>query len=81
MNQDPPVESNVTTLSVELWDLKTVLAYIGGSRPIAASTLYRGITAGRYPKPLKIGPKLNRWSRTECEATLRRLAAQREQAA
>ena len=36
-----------------------------------ASTLYRGIRKGRYPKPLKVSPGSSRWLRDECEAALR----------
>ena len=41
--------------------------FFGG---IDASTLYRGIKAGRYPKPVKVGPNSSRWIRIECEAAL-----------
>jgi predicted DNA-binding transcriptional regulator AlpA len=47
-----------------------VLYLFGGSRPINAATLYRGIRQGRYPKPIKVGPGSSRWLRDECEAAL-----------
>ena len=35
---------------------------IGGGRfPIHRSTLWRGIAAGRYPKPIKVSAGSNRW--------------------
>jgi predicted DNA-binding transcriptional regulator AlpA len=52
----------------ELWDLKTVRAFFGGVKPIGKSTLYDGIKAGRYPKPINLSPKTSRWLRSECEA-------------
>jgi predicted DNA-binding transcriptional regulator AlpA len=55
----------------ELLDRAEVCRYFGGSRPLNASTLYRGISAGRYPRPLKVGPGSSRWLRCECEAALR----------
>jgi predicted DNA-binding transcriptional regulator AlpA len=55
----------------DLLDRADVCAFFGGTRPIDASTLYRGIKAGRYPRPLKIGPGSSRWLRSECEAALR----------
>ena len=53
-----------------LLDRPATCALFGGSRPIDAATLYRGIKKGRYPKPVKIGPGSSRWLRSECEAAL-----------
>jgi len=53
-----------------LLDRLAVCRLFGGTRPINAATLYRGIRAGRYPAPVKIGPGASRWLRTECEAAL-----------
>jgi predicted DNA-binding transcriptional regulator AlpA len=55
----------------ELLDKAEVLRLFGGSKPINASTLYRGIRQGRYPRPVKVGPSSSRWLRKECEAGLR----------
>jgi len=38
---------------------------------ISAATLWRGIKAGRYPKPIRVSAQVRRWSREECEAVLR----------
>jgi predicted DNA-binding transcriptional regulator AlpA len=54
----------------ELLDRDAVRVLFGGSRPIDASTLYRGIRKGRYPRPVKVGPGSSRWLRSECEAAL-----------
>jgi predicted DNA-binding transcriptional regulator AlpA len=54
----------------ELLDRIAVCRLIGGTRPINAATLYRGIRKGRYPKPIKVGPGSSRWLRAECEAAL-----------
>jgi predicted DNA-binding transcriptional regulator AlpA len=35
-------------------------AVIGGSKPIHYSTYYRGVRAGRYPRPERISPGLVR---------------------
>jgi predicted DNA-binding transcriptional regulator AlpA len=61
----------------ELLDCESVCRLLGGSRPINPATLYRGIRAGRYPKPLKVGPGSSRWLRSECEAVLRTLTEAR----
>jgi predicted DNA-binding transcriptional regulator AlpA len=50
-----------------LLKLRDVLAVFGG---INASTLYRGIKLGRYPRPVKVGPGSSRWLKAECEAVL-----------
>ena len=55
----------------ELLDRAAVCRAFGGTKPIDASTLYRGIRQGRYPKPVKVGPGSSRWLRCECEAALR----------
>jgi predicted DNA-binding transcriptional regulator AlpA len=54
----------------ELLDRDAVCRLIGGTRPINAATLYRGIRKGRYPAPVKVGPGSSRWLRSECENAL-----------
>jgi predicted DNA-binding transcriptional regulator AlpA len=53
-----------------LLDRAAACEFFGGSRPINAATLYRGVRAGRYPRPVKVGPGSSRWLRAECEAAL-----------
>lgn len=72
---------NTATLS-ELVDETTACRIIGGmNTPIHRSTLWRGINAGRYPKPLKMGPATNRWRVGELVAVQEKAAADREVAA
>jgi predicted DNA-binding transcriptional regulator AlpA len=54
-----------------LLDRGEVCRLFGGSKPIHASTLYRNIRKGLYPKPVKVGPGSSRWLRAECESALR----------
>jgi predicted DNA-binding transcriptional regulator AlpA len=61
----------------ELLDRDATCRFFGGSKPLNAATLYRGIRKGRYPKPIKVGPGSSRWLRTECEAVLERLIDRR----
>jgi predicted DNA-binding transcriptional regulator AlpA len=61
----------------DLLDRADTCRYFGGSKPIDPSTLYRGIRAGRYPKPVKVGPGSSRWLREECEAALRSMVERR----
>jgi predicted DNA-binding transcriptional regulator AlpA len=53
-----------------LLDRREVCRFFGGTKPIDASTLYRGIREGRYPSPVKVGPGSSRWLHSECEAAL-----------
>jgi predicted DNA-binding transcriptional regulator AlpA len=62
--------------SDEHWDKNACCARVGGSRPIHPATWYRGVRAGRYPKPVKIGA-LSRWLRSEVEACLTQMAEAR----
>jgi predicted DNA-binding transcriptional regulator AlpA len=50
----------------EMMTLNATCAFFGGDKPIHYSTLYRGIAAGRYPKPVHIGPNSARWIKSEC---------------
>jgi predicted DNA-binding transcriptional regulator AlpA len=54
----------------QLLDRGEVCRFFGGSRPINPATLYRGIKALRYPRPIKVGPGSSRWLRSEVEAAL-----------
>jgi len=66
----------------DLTDEDGTCQLIGGElTPIHRSTLWRGIAAGRYPKPLKIGPSLNRWKVGEVRGVVAAAAAARETAA
>jgi predicted DNA-binding transcriptional regulator AlpA len=66
-----------TSREDELLDLKEVCRLFGGNRPINPATLYRGAKAGRYPKPIKIGPNASRWLRSEIDAALQAMIARR----
>lgn len=65
----------------DLVDQPTACQIIGGTNsPIHGSTLWRGVRAGRYPAPIKVGPGSNRWRVSELSAMLERAAAERERA-
>jgi predicted DNA-binding transcriptional regulator AlpA len=55
-------------------DLPTTCVFWGGSRPIDASTLYRGIKAGRFPPAEKTSPNIRRWNLGKCRAAKARNA-------
>lgn len=63
----------------DLVDERTACRILGGEQsPIHRSTLWRGIKAGRYPKPLKMGVSLNRWRQAELLAVHDQAAAERD---
>ena len=61
---------------IELWDRETVLKFFGGTKPISISTLYKGITRKRYPKPVDIGGV--RWIASECRDAVQRMIGERD---
>ena len=72
------MKSNV---KADLMDLNETCRFFGGNRPLNPATLYRGVKSGRYPAPIKTGPNTNRWLRSECEARIREMIAERDTAA
>jgi predicted DNA-binding transcriptional regulator AlpA len=65
-------------MSDELLDVHAACAFIGGSRPINPATLWRGTKSGRYSKPIKIGSQAVRWRRSELQADIDRMIAERD---
>lgn len=61
----------------EMMTLRATCAFFGGDKPLNPSTLYRGIKALRYPPPVRVGPNLSRWLRSECRAAREALIAAR----
>ena len=47
---------------------------------VSPATLYRLVKAGRFPRPLRVGPQVSRWRSDEIAAHLDRLSAAREAA-
>jgi predicted DNA-binding transcriptional regulator AlpA len=63
----------------DLLDADATCKFIGGDgSPINHSTLYRGVAAGRYPKPIKVGASAVRWLRPELRAAHAAAIAARE---
>ena len=65
----------------EFLDADAACRFIGGSRPINPATLYRGIKAGIYPRPVKIAPNISRWRRSELNLAMEKRIAERDTAA
>ena len=45
-----------------------------GPLPISKSTWWSGIKAGRYPKPVKLGPRITAWRVEDIRALIDRCA-------
>ena len=61
----------------EYLDVKAACRFIGGSKPINPSTLWRGVKERRYSPPDHIGPNMVRWRRSRLARDLERIAADR----
>lgn len=52
--------------------LPAVLTFI----PVARSTWWAGIKAGRYPAPVKLGPRMSAWRAEDVRSLITSLGAQ-----
>ncbi|QGZ93425.1 helix-turn-helix transcriptional regulator [Terricaulis silvestris] len=41
-----------------------------GPLPVSKSTWWAGVKSGRYPKPVKLGPRITAWRATDIQALL-----------
>jgi predicted DNA-binding transcriptional regulator AlpA len=64
-------------MQAQLLDKGEVCRLFGGTKPINASTLYRQIKAGKFPKPIRVGGS-SRWLRSKCEAVLQAMVDGRQ---
>ncbi len=49
----------------DLIDIGAVCVLVGGTKPVNKATVYRGVAAGRLPKPVMVTPNSARWVRSE----------------
>ena len=64
----------------ELLDVDAARRFIGGTKPISRTTLWRGVKSGRYSKPVNVGENTVRFQRSKLQADIDRLAAERDAA-
>ncbi|HEY4355995.1 MAG TPA: AlpA family phage regulatory protein [Acidobacteriaceae bacterium] len=61
----------MTDAAEDQMNLQQVCRFFGGKEtPVDRSTIYRWVKAGRIPSPTRVGPKMSRWSRAECNEAL-----------
>jgi predicted DNA-binding transcriptional regulator AlpA len=51
--------------------LRSILAP-AGPIPVSKSTWWAGVKSGRYPKPVKLGPRITAWRATDIRALIDR---------
>jgi len=61
----------------DMMTIGAVCAFWGGDEPLNPATVYRQVTAGQHPKPIKVG-SLSRWLRSELLAERARRVAKRD---
>ena len=44
----------------------------GGPIPVSKSTWWEGVRSGRYPRPVKLGPRITAWRVEDIEALIAR---------
>jgi prophage regulatory protein len=67
---DPNIESPIRYLpSTGFLRLKRVLEFV----PVSSTEWWRGIHAGRFPRPVKLGPKMSAWRAEDIKAVIDRL--------
>ena len=57
--------------------LKQILAP-NGPIPVGKSTWWAGVKAGRFPKPVKLGPRTTAWRAKDISTLIERIDATRE---
>jgi predicted DNA-binding transcriptional regulator AlpA len=73
------VRSIVVQPDDELWDVERVCSYFGGdNKPLTKTTLYRGVKADRFPRPINVSAGLVRWLGSECRAARARSIERRD---
>ena len=55
--------------SARLMRLKDILAP-RGPIPVSKSTWWAGVKSGRYPQPVKLGPRITAWRADDIEALI-----------
>jgi predicted DNA-binding transcriptional regulator AlpA len=64
-------EPNSSPTILALVDELEARQIIGGSKPISKHTLYRGISAGRFPRGVRVAPNTVRYLRSELETVVK----------
>jgi prophage regulatory protein len=49
----------------------------GGPIPVSKSTWWEGVKSGRYPKPIKLGPRITAWRVEDIRALIESTGASR----
>jgi predicted DNA-binding transcriptional regulator AlpA len=72
--ETPANPRTIPPAAPDLLDIDSVCAFLGGTKPVDRSTVWRKVRQGLIPKPV---PELKRWVRSELEAARDALIAKR----
>jgi predicted DNA-binding transcriptional regulator AlpA len=61
VEQHPTAIASPVVADDGFYDIDFVCSFFGGSKPLHPATIYRGIADGRYPRPVRPSPNVNRW--------------------
>ncbi|RDL49743.1 hypothetical protein BLJAPNOD_00851 [Ensifer sp. M14] len=67
MTNQPPAQG--------FFRLKQIL-HPDGPIPVSKSTWWAGVRAGRYPKPVKLGPRITAWRAIDIAALLETISTE-----
>ena len=63
------MQTRISHSSARLMRLKDILAP-HGPIPVSKSTWWAGVKSGRYPQPVKLGPRITAWRAEDIEALI-----------
>ncbi len=66
-NEDPCLKTDVSAPQLPLTGLVRLPRILApnGPIPVSKSTWWAGVRDGRYPKPVKLGPRITAWNASD----------------
>lgn len=64
------MQTQQTQSNTRLLRLKDILAP-RGPIPVSKSTWWAGVKSGRYPQPIKLGPRITAWRAADIDALIK----------
>jgi prophage regulatory protein len=65
------MQTQQTHSNARLLRLKDILAPLGPI-PMSKSTWWAGVKSGRYPQPVKLGPRITAWRAEDIDGLIRK---------
>lgn len=67
-----PLSTEATQVREKLLRINPVLSRV----PVSRSAWYQGIKDGRFPAPIKLGPRTSAWRESDINALIQKLATE-----